>query len=148
MPRKSGEARAIARFAPPTDVNIVERPEAPPDLNRDQAEEWITIVNRMPADWFGPECHALLASLCRHIVYSREVAGELEAINDGLEDYERGILRDHPDITPSQLQALVEIRMNRRGELARTFNMHTQSIAMLATKLRLTPQSKVHPATL
>ena len=147
MPKRSAEAKAIARIAPPDEVMVIERPEAPPDLNRDQADEWTQIVNRMPADWFGVECHAILASLCRHICYSRQIAGELEDVEKGMSGFEQAVLRDDPDIKPGQLAALVELRMNRRSELTRLFNMHTQSIAQLSMKLRLTPQSKWHPGT-
>ena len=148
MPKRSAEAKAIARIAPPDEVEVIERPAPPPDLNRDQADEWTTFVNRMPADWFGAECHPLLASLCRHVCYSRQIAGELEDVEKGMRGFEQAVLRDDPEIKPGQLAALVELRLNRRSELTRLFNMHTASITSLSTKLRLTPQSKYHPDTI
>lgn len=74
-------------------IEAFERPKPPTDLTQEQAREWIEIVNRLPADWFGRETEPLLAQYCRHIVASRRVAklvaaAELDEECD-LKDYDR-----------------------------------------------------------
>ena len=55
-------------------IETVARPDAPYDLTDEQADEWWAVVNRMPADWFPRETHALLASYCRHVVSARRIS--------------------------------------------------------------------------
>lgn len=69
--RTSAAANEIAAVA---DISTVQRPDAPYDLTDEQSEEWWAVVNRMPADWFTRETHALLAQYCRHVVSARHVA--------------------------------------------------------------------------
>jgi hypothetical protein len=59
---------------PSSQVEAVQRPDAPYDLTDEQAEEWRAVVNRLPADWFPRETWGLLAQYCRHIVAARRVA--------------------------------------------------------------------------
>jgi len=70
--RRSAAALAVI---PPQSLQV--RPEPPADLTAEQAIEWRAIVDRMPADWFTRETHALLAQLCRHITASRAIAKRL-----------------------------------------------------------------------
>jgi hypothetical protein len=67
--RKSAASLTVA--AP---VQSLERPDAPYDLTDEQSDEWWAVVNRMPADWFPRETHALLASYCRHVVSARRIS--------------------------------------------------------------------------
>ena len=60
------------------DITAKKRPEPAQELTADQAHEWRAVVNRMPADWFGEETHALLAQYCRHVVTASYVAGLIE----------------------------------------------------------------------
>ena len=55
-------------------VSLVRRPDAPLDLTPEEGDEWLRIVDAMPADWFTPETHALLRQHCRHVVAARRVA--------------------------------------------------------------------------
>jgi len=55
-------------------VALVERPDPPLDLTPQQAEEWQKITSALPAEWFSPENHALLAQYCRHTVDARRIA--------------------------------------------------------------------------
>ena len=55
-------------------VALIERPEPPLDLTPAQSDEWVTITSALPADWFSPENHPLLAQYCRHIVNARHIA--------------------------------------------------------------------------
>ena len=69
------------------------RPDAPYDLTDEQSTEWWAVVNRMPADWFPRETHAMLAQYCRHVVAARRVAQLVNAAekakNLDVENYDR-----------------------------------------------------------
>jgi hypothetical protein len=69
--RKSSASLTVVSSNPTQAFN---RPEPPSDLTREQAEEWVAVVNRLPADWFPRETHPVLASYVRHIVAARHVA--------------------------------------------------------------------------
>lgn len=93
--RKSAAALAIV-----SPVEVVPRPGAPAELNDEQAAEWKAVVERMPADWFGRETHALLVQYCRHVVAARRIAQIIEAMENleaaeqrpfVLEDYDRAL---------------------------------------------------------
>lgn len=74
-----GKQSAASMMAVPSgDVVAIPRPKPPGDLTIDQAHEWLSVVNRMPADWFPRETHALLIQYCRHVVSSRHVAGMID----------------------------------------------------------------------
>lgn len=97
----------------------VERPQAPPDLTKEQASEWSAIVNRMPSDWFGPESYPILAQYCRHIVSARRVA-DIVARFEGC---------DGPFDFGAYEKAL------------RCQDRESKALANLATKMRLSQQS-------
>ena len=44
------------------------------ELSDEEGEEWCEIVDRLPADWFARETHALLVQYCRHVVAARRVS--------------------------------------------------------------------------
>ena len=67
--RKSASA-VVAAHA----VEVLPRPEPALDLTEQQADEWRKIVDALPADWFSPENHALLAQYVRHVVEARRIA--------------------------------------------------------------------------
>ena len=69
--RKSSAEMQVTISGP---VETIERPDAPYDLTDEQSAEWWAVVNRMPADWFPRETHAMLADYCRHVVRSRRVS--------------------------------------------------------------------------
>jgi hypothetical protein len=60
-------------------VTLHQRPKPPAELTADQAVEWKAIVDRMPADWFPRETHALLVQLCRHVVAARDIERRIRA---------------------------------------------------------------------
>src|SRR5262245_797932 len=62
----------------PDGVETVRRPEPPDELTAEQAEEWRSIVNRLPADWFPRETLAMLAQYCRHVVHARRIVELIE----------------------------------------------------------------------
>ncbi len=70
--------KSAASLAVVSNTTVVQRPEPLPDLSDEQAEEWVKIVERMPADWFQAETFPLLAQYCRHIVTGRRVSQMIE----------------------------------------------------------------------
>ena len=68
--KKTGSEVVAQRAA----VALMERPKPPLDLTPVQSDEWVDIVNALPADWFSPENFPLLAQYCRHTVEARRVA--------------------------------------------------------------------------
>lgn len=60
-------------------VVVVDRPDAPLDLTPEETDEWRSIVDSMPADWFPRETWALLAQYCRHTIAARRVAALIDA---------------------------------------------------------------------
>lgn len=99
-------------------IAAVERPRPPADLSGEQAEEWIAIVNRLPADWFGRETEALLAQYCRHIVASRRVANLV-----------------------AQAEADTECDLKDYDRLLKMQEREGRAITSLATKMRISQQS-------
>ena len=61
-------------------ISAHKRPEPPECLEPAAAEEWRKVVDGLPADWFSVETHALLEDRCRHVVWARFVALEIDAL--------------------------------------------------------------------
>ena len=66
--KPAAELSVVAKIEPS------ERPSPPSDLTKEQSAEWMRVVNRLPADWFPEETHAMLAQYCRHFSASRQLA--------------------------------------------------------------------------
>src|SRR5262245_21554128 len=109
-PRRSAESYAVAPIG-----TLSRRPAPPPDLQREEAEEWVAVVGQMSADYFGRELHGVLASLCRRIVAERRIAERIHVGGLSLEDLDR---------------------------LLRMLDRESKAVASLAGKLKLTPKSK------
>lgn len=73
---KSASDLEVAR----PNVVSIERPQVPPSLGRDEAEEWRRIVNSQPAEWLTPGFDVLLESYCRQAVMERREAAIVEQI--------------------------------------------------------------------
>lgn len=71
----------------------IRRPDPPEELTDEQAHEWRSVVNRLPAEWFPRETHGMLAQYCRHVVAARRIAqliAEFERREDfSIEEYDR-----------------------------------------------------------
>ena len=65
-----------------SNVVSIERPDAPDELTTEQAEEWQSVVGRMPADWFPGETHGLLVQYCRHRAAARHIAQLIDAAEE------------------------------------------------------------------
>src|SRR3954467_6163479 len=111
---------AVCRRAPDTAPDHDIRATTPAArVGSEEAEAFLSFANAESADWFTSATVPLLAQLARHIVQARRVA-ELIERNVGQKDTELGYY--------------VELLKQQRAE--------SQAIATLATKLRLTPQSR------
>lgn len=109
-------------LAIPTPTAEIQRPDAPYDLNDEQAEEWWAVVNRMPADWFPRETHALLANYCRHVVMSRRVSQLIVAA-----------------------ESSDELNVEEYDRLGKMMERESRIIASLATKMRISQQATFDP---
>src|SRR5690348_16093975 len=58
----------------------ISRPPPPSELTVEQRREWLSVVNRLPAEWFQPETFPLLSQYCRHVVSARRVAELISAL--------------------------------------------------------------------
>jgi hypothetical protein len=117
--RKSSAALSVVTSLP-------QRPEPPAELSVEQALEWKEIVARLPADWFQRESHALLVQYCRHVTSARFVAKMIDSANLNVSK-------------PEDLK--------RFDRLLRLEEREGAAVARLATKLRLTHQSRYTPCT-
>jgi len=64
-------------------IESARRPQPLDELTDEQKIEWLTVVNRMPADWFPDETLALLAQYCRHVVSSRRISQKIDEFETG-----------------------------------------------------------------
>lgn len=100
------------------------KPAPPKELTKEEAAEWLAVVERLPADWFPRETWPLLTQYCRHVVASTHVAKLITA--------ERRKPVKQRDI--ADLDRLLKMQ-EREG----------RAISSLATRMRLTQQSNVDP---
>lgn len=115
--KKSAADIAIVR----SDVTEIPRQPPPDELTTEQANEWLAVVNRMPADWFPRETWGLLTQYCRHIVSARRVA---QLIVGAEED-------DSFDV-------------NEYDRLLKMQEREGRAISSLATRMRISQQSLIH----
>jgi hypothetical protein len=101
------------------------RPDPPPELGAEAAEEWRAVVARMPVDWFQRETQPLLAQFCQHSVRARVLGQQIDALG------------------PAALEDEDGIRLYDR--LAKMADRETRALGLLATKLRMTHQSRYTP---
>jgi hypothetical protein len=114
--RKSSGELAIRPVSP---LDKVERPAAPDELNDEEAEEWIAIVNRLPADWFTRETYPLLIQYCRHVITARRVRQMITALEADADNFDFKLYE-------------AALKMQAR---------ESQILTTLATKMRISQQS-------
>src|SRR3954453_8660300 len=110
---------SVADLMTPRPITTYERQRPPPELAGEEAEAFLSFVNAESPDWFTSAPVPLLAQLARHIVQARRIAELIEKVV-GQKD--------------TNLGYYTELLKQQRAE--------SQVIATLATKLRLTPQSR------
>jgi len=103
-------------------VAVIRRPDAPGRLSEDASSIWVDAVNSYAADHFTPDTIPMLEGYCNHAVNAQRLAVMIE-------DRWRGESLD--------LDAL--------DQLARMHERECRSLSSLATRLRMTPQSKYDP---
>jgi hypothetical protein len=118
--------KSVAALSVAMPVGVTQRPDAPYDLTDEQSEEWWAVVNRMPADWFPRETHALLAQYCRHVVTARRVA---QLIADAENPKAKGAGLD----------------VDAYDKLLKLQEREGRAMSSLATRMRLTQQTTYDP---
>jgi hypothetical protein len=118
--RKGMDELAIA---PPAD-GIPNRPEPPVTLDEAQADLWRSIVEQKPAGWFDSASIPLLAAYCRAVTTCDAVAREINKLGK---------------------RCLKEETFARVAKLKKLDEAQAKLMATLATKLRLTQQSRYTP---
>lgn len=114
--RKSAAAALAVRHIPG------QWPDPPERLTEAQADAWRAIVATKPHDWFGPETYPLLVEYIRATEQADLIARELE-------EFDPEWLRD-------------EDGLDRFEKLNRLVDAKSSSLARLATKMRLSQQSR------
>jgi hypothetical protein len=117
------------------------REPAPPDMEPAAAVFWEAIVNRLPADFFPSETIPLLKGYCRHACYADKFAREIVEQREALAQLVAAGVNDD-DIDTIKLLAKLRVSLL---ELHKLHGAETDHAASLATKLRLTNQSRYVP---
>lgn len=97
--RKSAASQEVATLS---QVTRVERPDAPYDLTDDQADVWRMVVDSEAADFFSPAVFPSLSAFCRHVVTSRLISRQVDAMERGesfdVDEYDKLLkLRERED---------------------------------------------------
>ena len=103
-----------------TVISLPDRPEPPQNFTEDEALLWRDVVATKPADWFMRDSQPMLAAYCQAVVMHRELMRRWHA-----------------------LDVAAEIKDVR--DLVTLINKTASSASSLATKLRLTQQSRYTP---
>jgi uncharacterized protein (DUF1697 family) len=102
----------------PENVESMGRPVAPVELSGEQAAEWVAVVNRMPAEWFPRETHAMLVQYCRHAVACRRIS---ELIKN--------------------CESAEEFDIKEYDRLLKMQDRESRGLSSLATRMRISQQS-------
>lgn len=118
MSRPSGASLTVV----PT--GLPERLAPPDDLTPEQAARWRAVVDSKPVDWFGPDSLPLLKEYVRAEAMCDLLAVQIEAAIAGAEGPgAAGLIKNYLDMRDKE----------------------SKRLASLATKLRLTQQSRYTP---
>lgn len=113
--RKSAAALAIVASNP-----LPQRMAPPAYLTAAQRDLWLDVVNTKPAEWFGPDSAPLLVEFVRAVETCNLLAGP--------------VARAMAEGDPAEIQKILKVR-----------DVEAKRAADLATKLRLTQQSRYTP---
>ena len=114
------------------------RPAAPAELDARERATWSKITASVPAEWFTPESLPMLKELCRHVRISDDLASDLAQARAAVD-----AIRKQPEPDATRLE---EVAKEYRAVL-RAHGYQTERIGNLSTKLRLTPQARMHSST-
>ena len=118
--KSSAIAVAVLPAVDPSEIESIARPEPPVGLDVSARDVWLEVVDNLPADWFEAVMLPVLEQYCGHVVEARRLNGLIvQAVDNDLdlEDYAR----------------LLSLRGNE-----------TRVILSLATKMRITAQSRIN----
>ena len=119
MGQRGPKSRSALSVVAPSTIGAAKRPDPAVTLTDEQAGVWVSVVDNLPADWFPTDVHGTLEQYCRHVVAARKVA-QLIAQAESLEDLD---VADYDRLLKMQ---------EREG----------RALSSLATRLRITPQSR------
>ena len=119
--KQRGRKAALA-IAESSGITSQERPDPPVDLTTEQRIEWILVINAVPAEWFQPETHGLLAQYCKHVVAAKHVAELIQELEKG-----------------------DEINISEYDKLLKMQERESRVIMSLATKMRISQQATYSP---
>ena len=113
--RKSEASTSVVPVSISDDGDVIQRPEPPGELTEQEADEWRTICNAVPADYFPPATWHIVASLCRHRVIERRLHELIEreaSKRKGFDSREfRALCREHRAETSAVLSCLRSLRL-------------------------------------
>lgn len=125
---KRGRPSLADLMVPENPTEIIQRADAPYDLDDDESAEWRAQVAAMPADHFTRSTFPMLAQLCRHAVATRRLAQLIQ-----------GVMKTSKNKT-FDTRAYATLLDEQRKELA--------AISRLSRSMRLTQQSTTKSETL
>ena len=99
------------------------RPEPPAHLSTGQAATWRAIVGELPANWVTAGQEPLLVAYCQHCETAKFLSQWIAST-------------DFQSCHPAELNLLLTMRARE-----------TAAASSLATRMRLTNQSRMHPRT-
>lgn len=125
--RKRNGPVSMVELMTPKGLEVVQRPDAPYELDDEEAREWKAIVETMDADHFMRGNYPLLVQYCRHVVSARKI-NQLISAEERKKKFDR-----------REYMILLQMR-----------STETAAIGRLARSMRLTQQSvrlpdKQHP---
>ncbi len=118
--RKSGASLGVVK----SKISAITRPVPSEHLTTEQANTWRDVVDRLPADWFPRESHALLEAYCRHVDAGRRIAAIIEQL-----------LTDSTDM---------DYLIGEYDRLLRMQERESRAMSSLATRMRITQQSRIN----
>lgn len=121
MAARGQKSAASLAVASPTSLST--RLAPPPTLTAAQKSIWVSIVNAMPADWFGDEHLPMLVQLCRHKITADLIAQQQEAFDPDWLTTDEGL--------------------KRFDKLTVCAERETRAIVALERSMRLTQQSLI-----
>jgi phage terminase small subunit len=101
--------------------------EPPSELSEEAAEHWRRLVGSFPRERFREDAVPVLTALCQHMVISRQINTELDALRNA---------------KLNGLSAKDEKVRRMFERLAKQAREEAKLISVLSTKLRCTPQSQ------
>jgi hypothetical protein len=143
---------AVRRSAAPTDERSIhkagapiipgaERLPPPPELRPAERRIWLDVTARLPPEWFTADNSPLLKEMCRHVVFADELAVDAEMVRERIAAVRAG--SDHE----SEKMEAIEKLTKTLHQMLRSHTSQSRAVANLATKLRLTNQSRWQPLT-